>query len=183
MIEVIFPSAGHHDKDPGAVSPNLKLKEADLTKEFRNLISHFLTKAGHKHIMDKDNETNRQYQSRIKPGAGSVLLDIHFNASANPAATGTEMIVKNNPNNLSYDLANELAAGTACILGIANRGVKTESDTPRKRIGILHLNAGISVLAEICFMTNPDDIGKYFKKKEELACFYAETLIKYDNMI
>lgn len=183
MIQVIFPSAGHHDKDPGAVNPNLKIKEADLTKEFRNLISYFLTRAGHKHIMDKDHETNLQYQSRIKPGAGSVLLDIHFNASANPNATGTEMIVKNNPNNLSYDLANELASGTASILGIANRGVKQEKEIPRRRIGILHLKAGISVLAEICFISNPTDMKRYFEHKEELACFYAETLIKYDNMI
>lgn len=183
MIQVIFPSAGHHDNDPGAVNPNLKIKEADLNKDFRDLISWYLTKENHKHIMDKDHETNRQHQNRIKPGPGSVLLDIHFNASLNPAATGTEMIVKNNPNNLSYELANELAAGTACILGIANRGVKEEKETPRGRIGILHLNAGISVLAEICFLSNPEDITKYFKHKEELARFYANTLIKYDNMV
>lgn len=183
MIEVIFPSAGHHDKDPGAISPNSKMKEADLTKEFRNLVTQFLEELNAKFITDKDNETNSQYQSRIKPGTGSVILDVHFNASANPLANGTEMIVNNNASDLSIQMAEELAKGTAQILGIKNRGVKTERDTARGRIGILNLKAGISVLAEICFLTNAEDITKYFHNKEELACFYAQTLIKYDNMV
>lgn len=179
MIEVIFPSAGHHDNDPGAVYNGVK--EADKNKEFRNLLSKHL--GSHKHIMDKDWETNTQYQKRIKPGSGSVLLDIHFNASANLSATGTEMIVANNASKLSIAMANELAEGTACILGVKNRGVKTEAQTARGKIGILNLGAGIAVLAELCFISNPSDMAKYEANKEELARFFAQILIKYDNMI
>ena len=180
MIQVIFPSAGHHDKDPGAVYNGIK--ESDLTKEFRNLISDCLAAKGHKHIMDKDSETNSQYQNRIKPGTGSVLLDIHFNASTNTAATGTEMIVSNNASKESVAMATELAVGTAKILGATNRGVKTEKETARGKIGILNLNAGIAVLAEICFISNASDMAKYNNCKDDLAAFYAETLIKYDNL-
>lgn len=181
MIEVIFPSAGHHDNDPGAVYNGVK--EADKTKEFRNLISNCLSAKNHAHIMDQDAETNAQYQNRIKPGSGSVLLDIHFNAHSNTTATGTEMIIANNANSLSKQMAQELADGTACILGIANRGVKTEAQTARGKIGILNLNAGIAVLAEICFISNPNDMQRYESCKNELAAFYADVLIKYDNLI
>lgn len=179
MIEVIFPSAGHHDNDPGAVYNGVK--EADKNKEFRDLLSKHL--GSHKHIMDKNSETNAQHQKRIKPGSGSVLLDNHFNASANPSATGTEMIVANNASKLSIAMANELAEGTACILGIKNRGVKTEAQTARGKIGILNLGAGIAVLAELCFISNPNDMQRYESCKEELAKFFAQVLIKYDNMI
>lgn len=179
MIEVIFPSAGHHDNDPGAVYNGVK--EADKNKEFRNLVSKHL--GSHKHIMDKDSETNAQHQKRIKPGSGSVLLDAHFNASANPSATGTEMIVANNASKQSIAMAKELADGTAQILGIKNRGVKTEAQTARGKIGILNLGAGIAVLAELCFISNKEDMAKYESCKEDLAKFYAETLIKYDNLI
>lgn len=180
MIEVIFPSAGHHDNDPGAVYNGVK--EADKTKEFRNLLSKYLSQKGHAHIMDKDAETNTQYQNRIKPGSGSVLLDNHFNASANINATGTEMIVANNASKESIAMATELAEVTAAILGIKNRGVKTEKETARGKIGILNKGAGIAVLAEICFISNTSDMAKYESCKEELAQAYADILIKYDHL-
>ena len=119
----------------------------------------------------------------LTPSSGSVLVDHHFNASSNPNATGTEVIVSNNANANSKALAKELAEGTACILGIANRGVKTEAQTARGRIGILNLNAGIACLVEIAFLSNPNDMVKYELKKDELARFYADTYIKYDNLI
>lgn len=178
---VVYPIAGHHNADPGAVYNSQK--EADKTKELRNLISKYLNQKGHKHILDSDQETNAQLQKRIKPGAGSVLSDHHFNAVLNPNASGCEVIVANNANANSRAIAKELADGTSCILGIPNRGVKTESQTNRGRIGILNLNAGIAVLVEVCFLSNPKDMVKYESKKEELAKFYAETYIKYDNLI
>lgn len=181
MIQVIFPSAGHHNNDSGAVYNGIK--EADKTKEFRNLVSKYLELRNHPHIMDVDSENNAQYQNRIKPGAGSVLLDTHFNASANTNATGTEMIVSNTANKNSIAMATELANGTAAILGITNRGVKTEAQTARGKIGILNLGAGIAVLAEICFLSNFSDMQKYELHKYALACFYADILIKYDNLI
>lgn len=180
MIQVVFPSAGHHDNDPGAVYNGVK--EADLTKEFRNLVSDCLAAKGHPHIMDKDSETNAKYQSRIKPGSGSVLLDIHFNASSNINATGTEMIVSNKASKESVAMATELAKGTAAILGITNRGVKTEAQTARGKIGILNIGAGIAVLAELCFLSNPSDMANYENCKHDLAAFFTEVLIKYDNI-
>lgn len=37
---VVYPIAGHHNSDPGAVYNNQK--KADITKELRNLISKYL---------------------------------------------------------------------------------------------------------------------------------------------
>lgn len=179
MIQIVFPIAGHHNADPGAVYNGVK--EADKTREFRELVSKFLSAKNHAHIIDRDSETNRQLQDRIKPGAGSVLVDHHFNAVVNPAASGTEVIVANKASEASKALAKELAEGTSCILGIPNRGVKTEAQTARGRIGILNLNAGVAVLVEICFISNPQDMAKYELKKVELAKFYSELYIKYDN--
>ncbi len=179
MITVVFPSAGHHNADPGAVHNGKK--EAEFNIEFRDLVSLYLGK--HKHIMDKDDETNRQHQSRIKPGLGSVLIDFHLNASTNPKATGCEMFVANNASTNSKSMANELAIGCSKILGIPNRGVKTESQSKRGKIGILNLGAGIAVLAELGFISNPKDMESLERNKKLLAEFVAEVLIKYDNLI
>ena len=175
-----FLSAGHSDIDPGAVANGFK--ESDLTKELRSMVTEHLKAANHRFITDDDDESNRQYQNRIKPGNGSVLLDFHFNAGP-PSATGTEVIISNVANDNSRLFARELVDGASRILGIRNRGVKGESGSQHSRVGILHLDAGIASLVEVCFITNEQDIAAYQVNKERLAAFYAKTLKKYDDMI
>lgn len=178
---MIFLSAGHHDKDPGAVSG--KFVERDLTKEMRGLIDGHLDQK--QVIKDKDFETNSQYQSRIKPGSGSVLFDIHFN-SASPTATGTECFVNKkdfaDKNSLSYKMAAEISKATSDILGIKDRGVKSESQSQHPRIGVLNLGSGISVLWEICFISSVLDMQKYTLCKKELSEKVASILKKYDAL-
>lgn len=178
---MIYLSAGHHNADPGAISG--KFIERDLTKESRSLIESYLKPS--QVIKDKDFETNSQYQGRIKPGTGSVVFDIHFNAGS-PTATGTECYVNKadfaNKNSLSYKMADEICKVTAEILDIKNRGVKSESSSQHSRIGILNKNAGCSVLWEICFISSPLDMPKYTLKKAELNRKAAEILLKYDAL-
>lgn len=176
---VIFPSAGHHLKDPGAVyNGRQENKEMIL---FRDWVIEHLNAKNHKNIPDNDHETAAEHQARIKPGDGSVVCEFHLNASTNTMANGTEVIVKNNANKISISLATEIAEVTAKILGIRNRGVKTESQTARRRIGILN-QPGVAILVEICFLSNKNDMAAYDKNRKELAKIYAGILIKYDNL-
>lgn len=177
----VFPSAGHNNADPGAVA--LGYKEADLTKEARNLIAK--NSNAQDIIMDKDNETNSQYQKRIKPGNASVIFDVHFN-SGSPTATGTECFVNDkdfqNKNSLSYKMASEVCEFTSNLLGIKNRGVKSEKLSQHKKLGILNLGAGVSVLWEICFISSVLDMQNYLAKKEFLMKGLAKILKKYDDL-
>jgi N-acetylmuramoyl-L-alanine amidase len=67
--------------------------------------------------------------------------------------------------------------GIAKVLGIRNRGVKTESSTARGKIGILNVK-GTNVLLEICFMSNPSDHLAYQNKKAELASYLSGIIVK-----
>jgi N-acetylmuramoyl-L-alanine amidase len=178
---MIYLSAGHHDKDPGAVSG--KYIERNLTKQSRELIGFHLFQ--NQVIKDKDFENNSQYQSRIKPGNGSVVFDIHFN-SGTPTATGTECYVNkadfSNKDSLSYKMSAEICKVTSTILGIKNRGVKSEASSQHPRIGILNLKAGISVLWEICFISSVLDMDKYTLYTEKLNKEIALILLKYDAL-
>lgn len=177
---MIFLSAGHHDADPGATANGYR--EADLTKIARNIIASRTNPQNL--IMDRDFETNPMYQGRIRPADGSVLFDIHFNAAA-PIASGTECFVKAadyNQNNLSFRMAAEICDITSRILRIPNRGVKPDNQSQHPRIGILHLGAGISVLWEICFITNIFNINSYQSNREPLLFHIAEVLKKYDAL-
>lgn len=178
---MIYLSAGHHDKDPGAVSGSYI--ERDLTKEMREFINLHLPKG--QVINDKDYEVNTQYQGRIKPGSGSVVLDVHFN-SGSATATGTEVYVNKadfaNKNSLSYKMANEICVATSNILGIPNRGVKSEASSQHPRLGILNLGSGISALWEICFISNVLNMQRYTECKKELSLKIAEILLRYDAL-
>lgn len=182
IIEKTFPFAGHSDKDSGAVYNGRK--EAEETKKARELFIGYFPKGRKELIPDKDWETNRQVQQRVKPGKGSVVLDIHFNAGSSTAG-GTECLVNRkdfaNKNSMSYQMANEICKATAEILGIRNRGVKCESSTRHGRLGVLNLGAGCSVLWEVCFISSVLDMQQWDMKKEILMKRIAEIVQKYDD--
>ena len=177
-----FPIAGHSNNDPGAVYNGRK--EAEETKCARELlIQHFPKK--NDIIADKDEQSLNQVLKSMKPGIGSVLLDSHFNAGP-PTASGTECFVNAkdfaNKNSRSYKMANEICKAASAILGIPNRGIKSERQTRHKRLGVLNIGAGCSVLWEICFISNNSDMKKWDLKKVELMKVIASICQKYDDM-
>lgn len=169
--------------DPGAVAThNGKLyKEAELAIDLEERVCDILERKGVKYITDRHDETLPQYISRIKPGSGSVVCEIHFNSAGAVTATGTETLVKTAASTHEWDMAKELSDGTAKILGIANRGVKTEQQSHRGRLGILNTGAGISALTEVCFISNRQDLMRYLANVDKIAELYADILIKYEN--
>ena len=76
----------------------------------------------------------------------------------------------------------EICKVTSTILGIKNRGVKSEASSQHPRIGILNLKAGISVLWEICFISSVLDMDKYTLYTEKLNKEIALILLKYDAL-
>jgi len=174
-----FISAGHHLKDPGAIGNGKK--ESDLTREFRDMVVPILKCNGVKVITDKDSETLGQYLSRIKTGTGSVVLEFHFDAAIHNGATGTTCLIGNDADRLDKAFAKELVDATSEILGIRNRGVKSESESGRGRLGLMR-ESGTVALLEICFITNEDDLKAYDTNKVSLACRIAEIVKKYEDL-
>lgn len=178
-----FLSAGHNNADPGAVANGHK--EADVTKIIRDaIVDHSEDKDI---VIDKDWETNSQYQKRIKPGSGSVLFDIHLNAAASNMTRGVECYVNKkdfeNKNSNSYKMAEEVNKFLSETLGIKNRGVKPENNSQHTRIGILNLGSGISVLVEVDFITGIGAVESIVFKKDFIGKGLAKILKKYDDMV
>ena len=177
-----FISAGHNDSDPGAVANGYQ--ENELTKELRNLI---LKNGNAKEIIiDRDSESNREYQNRIKPGAGSVVLDIHFDAGPEKVS-GVSAYVNDkdfqNKESLSYKFGVHLTDFVSRTLGSPNRGVKSERVSQHKKLGILNLGAGCAVLLEVEFITNASAMANYEAKKEILAKGIAELAQQFDDLV
>ena len=84
-------TAGHSNKDPGAV--NGKFKEAELVSQFRNTVAYYLREAGIQYKTDGDGTLNQDLNSAIKLIKGSsVAVEFHMNAAASKQANGVETI-------------------------------------------------------------------------------------------
>lgn len=178
---MIYLSAGHFDKDPGAIANGQQ--ENNLTMQLRDLIAIHLKAKGASFTLDRDSESLGAYLQRIKPGSGSVVCELHFDAAA-PTATGISAFIRDGAEQgHSAALAADIVTSCAVIMGINRRGVFTESKSHRGKLGLLRTAAaGISVLVEMCFITNKNDLQAYFQHKQQLAECIAELLIKYDSI-
>ena len=146
---------------------SLKLLTKALTEDLS--LSDILHTDNILHTEDKNNSV-REKESSVRET--TFLIDIHFNAHSNPNARGTEAIVANDATTLELRFASHLAHTTADALNIPLRCIKSESQTPRKRLAMLHLTPQ-SIILEICFCTSPEDVEAYRNNREKLAAVLA----------
>lgn len=177
-LDKVFPSAGHHDNDPGAVANDF-IEFLEMNR-FRDKLCDYLNSKNQEFTTDYNYETNSEYQNRIKPTKSDLILDMHLDA-AGPTATGCGTFISNNAGQKSKDFAKRLVDGCSEIMGIANRGVRPESMTNRKRIGILN-KKGSAALIEFCFITNINDMRAFHSNEDELVKFVGDLLIEFDNL-
>ncbi len=179
MSKRVFLTAGHHLRDPGAMGNGYK--ENSLTIEIRNLISKRIKSLDPTIEVwtDDDNDTLSQVIAKINKIATSedYLLELHFDASISPKASGGTSLVAKGAREKSLDFGKELSEIGSTILNIPNRGVKSEEESHRGRLGILH-TAASSVLYEVGFISNPTDMVNYQDWKEWLADDFARIIIK-----
>jgi N-acetylmuramoyl-L-alanine amidase len=149
------------------------------------LIAAYITQSGGRLITDNDIETLAQYLKRIQPGDGSVVCEIHFNASASPSATGTETIIPYRHTKEEFALARELSAAINKHTGLllrGDKGVITERDSHRGSLGLMR-EEGMNALIEVAFISNQNDLRVYRQNKDNIAREIAAVLIKYDALI
>ena len=180
----LFASAGHNPagikRDPGAVANGYT--EAALAVQFRDLFIDKCKRLGMTIIQDLDTETLGQYLARIKTGNGSVVIEFHFDATADPKVSGTTALVEREADRLDNAYAKECVATTARITGIPNRGVRSEAESHRGSLGLMR-EEGIICLLELGFITNLSDIKAHIAVRDLLASELAIISKKYEDII
>lgn len=174
---VSYSSAGHHLKDSGAIGVNGRQENKEAIA-FRDLVNAELKRKGKAVVQDDDRETLGQYLGRINPTDKDVVVETHFNAF-NGKATGVEGLVADDANERSKAMAKEIVDGFARIMGVANRGVKKESQSARGSLALMRKKGAVALI-EICFIDNAADMKAYDANRVNLACFLAGVIAKYD---
>lgn len=175
----IFLFAGHGGTDPGAVGVDGR-READETIRLRDRVKAYLPPSSSVSI-DNNADPLREVLRKAQTGNGSVVLDLHFNA-ASSTASGCEVLIGDDAEQNDIDLATDILAALVKNLGIKNRGIKKESETPRKRLGVMR-ESGAVCLAEVCFISNKNDMAAYDKAFDSLARDIATVLVKHDAKV
>jgi N-acetylmuramoyl-L-alanine amidase len=179
MNRKIIISAGHGGNDPGAVANGYT--ERDLAIEFRELLVKELLLLGVKPLIDDNKNALKQTLQWLKGVLKSdktVCIDIHWNAAI-PKARGTEIIIPDKPSLFESSFAKEIL-DVFVSNGFTSRGVKTESQTARKRLGWMRPLAE-NILIEMAFLTNTLDLELYkmvkYKLAKELAVVIKKSLV------
>jgi N-acetylmuramoyl-L-alanine amidase len=179
MARKVFIIAGHGGSDSGAVSS--EYKESTLTIEFRSLIISEINKLGIKVYTDSDSNALAQTLKWIKSllSPTSIAIDIHWNASNNPNVKGSEVIVPDKASSIETSLAKAILKVFTDI-GFKDRGVRSEALTARKRLGWMRPVAE-TILIEVCFITNTQDMLLYTNSKNILAKRIALVIREFTN--
>ena len=173
---MIILTAGHTGANSGAQCAETHFDEGAENIWLRNRIAEILTNKYNLIVLiDEDEATLQLVKKRIELDAPYIdfVIDIHFNAHTNPQARGAEAIVSDDATTLELRFASRLAHVTADALDIPLRSIKSELETPHRRLAMLHLTPQ-SIILEVCFCTSPEDVEQYRKHREQLA----ETLAK-----
>jgi N-acetylmuramoyl-L-alanine amidase len=163
MKRKIAISAGHSNtpgQDQGAV--NKTTTEGIQAVRLRNGIVEALKQRGLIASVDPDNSVTGKTVALFRQYffVNDICIDIHFNASSNSSATGCEVLVPAKPSVFENAIANKLSNVISGTLGIANRGVKTELDSARRKLVWMSL-PGEAILIETCFLSNESDMVRY----------------------
>ena len=170
-------TAGHSNKDPGAV--NGKFKEAELVSQFRNAVAYYLREAGIQYKTDGVGTLNQDLNSAIKLIKGSsVAVEFHMNAAASKQANGVETIA------LPKDkkLAQALSKAVADAFGSRLRGDKgwiDQSQSARGKLGFIS-NGGLIV--ELGFISNEAELAQFNARYWVAAKAVAKVLIEHEGM-
>ena len=173
--QFVTVAAGHSNTDPGTV--NGKYKEAELVRNFRNAVAHYLLSAGVVIKTDGTGAINLPLNNAIALAKGaSIAVEFHMNAATSKQANGIETIALPQ----SKVLAQKLSQAVAGVFGSRLRGDDgwiDQTQSARGKLGFV--NAG-GLIVELGFISNDEELAQFNAKYWTAAKAVAKVLIEYE---
>lgn len=177
-MKTVLISAGHNDKDPGAVGNGYK--EAILAVKMRDRVAKSLRERGLKVFEDGADGVNEPLNRAIQLCKQvDIAVEIHFNAGP-PTANGVEALAKLPLRRLSQDMCMAIGNVAGLKLRGGDQGYKRDDSGQHHRLGFC--DAG-GVILEVCFISSASDMAAYVAKKEAVAEAVSLVLAKHAGWV
>ena len=176
--QFVTVTAGHSNTDPGAV--NGKYKEADLVRNFRNAVAHYLLSAGVAIKTDGTGGINLPLNNAVVLAKGaSIAVEFHMNAATSKQANGIETIALPKDKKLAQDLSKAVADAFGSRLR-GDNGWIDQSQSARGKLGFIS-NGGLIV--ELGFISNEEELFQFNARYWTAAKAVAMILIKHEKAL
>jgi N-acetylmuramoyl-L-alanine amidase len=172
-----YIGAGHSNTDSGATTKDNSFTEAQLVTELRNLVVAKIRAKGASVVTDGEGSTNQPLSEAIKLANNCSLarIELHLNAADSSSAAGVECLSLEKQRPLAQKLAQAIAKEMDIRLRGEDGGWKPDNAGAHIRLAFCQKAEGIIV--ECFFLTNPEELKKYLKRKDKIATTIAETLL------
>ena len=163
MAIKVYIDQGHNPRDYNTGAEGNGYYEQDITYDIGvrlyNLLNanpNFTPRLSRKSpdaVLGVDN--NSSVTSRVREAnswGADIFVSLHTNASTNPSANGTEVLIYSIENTEAFNLAEDILEELTLITGLRNRGI-----VERPGLYVLRRTTMPSVLVEMGFITNRTD--------------------------
>lgn len=181
--KLIVIDAGHGGYDPGAVSPNLKLKEKDIVLDVSLKLKKLLENAGFKVYMTRDDDTYIGLYDRpaIANELGAdAFVSVHANAAYNASAEGAMVLYYPNDGRDNKSFASMTRDALVNGLNTPDRGI-----IQRPKLVVIRETKMPAVLLELGFLTNAREEKLLAQQDYRDKCAQAsyDGIIEYFNKV
>ena len=176
----VFLISGHNGPGTGA---NGFIDEGKETIILRDFIAYNLKNMGIVVAKDENLTPLKRVVQwlRSQISKKDICVDIHFNASSNKLANGSEVFIPTQNTSDEVELADMFRGSLSKFF--KDRGVSLESKSHHGKIAMLSGFDCCNVLLEVCFVSNKTDSENYFENREFIACELALDILEYSRKI
>ena len=183
MAVKIFIDQGHNPVNPNAGAEGNGLREQDITFDIGRRLASILNANGFETRLSRPTSQTQlgtsvatslaERVNNANSWGADYFVSLHTNASVNPNASGTEVLVysRSSP---AFGLAESVLEQLNLQTGLRSRGVVT-----RPGLYVLRKTTMPAILIEMGFITNPNDADLMSNSPELFAQGIADGIIDY----
>lgn len=167
-------TAGHSNKDPGAVYESAK--EADFCADMRNYVAYYLRNWGFTVVTDGDGRINAPLAQAVQLAkTANIAIEFHLNAAINRQSHGVEVLGRDKHKKLAQEIAKAVASVTGTRLR-GDDGFKPEDAGQHRRLAFV--SAG-GLVVELEFLSNAHRFSILNENRWTVAKAIAEAIKDY----